>query len=385
MNQEENFFLDEVEEVEVIECENEFVYDISVEDTERFFARDPNSKHYILVHNTSMYPSLVKMFNIDFTTFRARIFPIQTINLINVLRKFANSVYNYVREVDNNSKQEIKKQIIELKSNLDQTFKSLPKKFAEWYKPNKKNEFIRENYNFSKMILNDLMYAFAHYRFEDILNGDDYITLKTRLIPLLENFAHLISYMDDELNRLVYFWIVSGGNAQDYKQRVFEYYKNLYPNNKKIKTPNDIKVVIQDYPTSSKTRLRIVTLDELIEDYLKKYITTITGAVFYKHGQKLGKMVLFINEYMALRKELKKEAARYFEQNNMFKFQYYDKLQGKVVKPQLNAMSFGINSVPTFILNDKNIGNTITLSGRFMIKFAQYYVQDYLNKHRVSF
>ena len=378
------FLIDEVVEIEEVEVEDEYVYDISVEDTERFFARDPSSDGYILVHNTSMYPSLVKMFNIDFTTFRARVFPIQAWNLMRVLEKFANSVYKYVRiEKDENptEKEKYAKQIKKYKLQLENAFEGIAKRFAEWYKPNKKNEFIRENIKFSKKILNDLMYIFAKVPFDEFLRGADYIGLKTRLIPLLENFSHLIAYQDDETNKLIYYWIITQGNVEEYKKEIFDYYKKLYSKSSTVKSPDDIRVVIQDYPTSPKTSVRIVSLNEFIEEYLKKYIVTITGAAFYKHDEKLGKMVLFINEYMSLRKQLKKLAAQYFNQGDIFKFNYYDKLQGKVVKPQLNAMSFGINSVPTFILNDKNIGNTITLSGRLMIKFAQYGVQHYFNNN----
>jgi len=370
------WFIDEIESIEIIEIEDDYVYDISVEDTERFFAKDPKSDYYILVHNTSMYPSTVKMFNIDFTTLRARVYPPQTYKLIDALRKFSKYVQEFVNTDKPKKKTVLKSKILNLKNSFKESFNRLILSFVEWYKPNKKKEIIENNLKFTLKILDELMYVFAEYTLDGIMNGEDYIVLKTRLIPFLENYTHLLSYKDDETNKLIYFWIVAKGNIRKYKE-----YLKLYLGIKSDKEWEKFRVIVVDNPTSNKIKIREITIDEFIEKYLKKYVLTFSGALFEKHDNQVGIMVGFIDDYMSLRKQLKKTSAYWYEKGDNFKYSYYDKLQGKVVKPQLNAVSYGVNIVPTFILNDKNIGSPITMNSKFMIKFAQAGVQKYLNKN----
>jgi len=373
-----SFFTDKVKKVERFKKQSEFeydyVYDISVEKVERFFARDPKSKSWILVHNTSMYPSIVLQYNIDFTTLRARLFPLRVIKAFNHIKSEYQKIRNkFLRDDENGALNYINETVKKFIGGYDKLFD----KFIEWYKPQRKNELKKLNLQITKTILFELFSMAKLYDFEQLINPVDrktYLTFKTRLIPFLENLTHIYSAIEGEINRVIYYWILSGGAPEKFE----EYIKKLAIDGG-IK--DGIKFVIQEFPTSPKTRLRVVGFEELVNEYLQKYIATITGALFYRHDEKLGLMVRFINHYMSFRKQLKKLASEYYEQGDMFKFEYYNNLQGKVVKPQLNAMAYGITIVPTFVLNDKSLGNTITLSGRFMIKFAQYGVQVYLSNN----
>ena len=78
----ETIGLEKIKSIEVIDYCGK-VYDISVDETERFFAGTG-----IGVHNTSLYPSCIRQYNIGFDTFVGRVLSPVTNKTIEFLRKF---------------------------------------------------------------------------------------------------------------------------------------------------------------------------------------------------------------------------------------------------------------------------------------------------------
>ena len=65
-----------IQSIELLEDDDELVYDLSVQDSEMFFAKDPGNlnNQFLLVHNSAMYPSIGMSFNISPNTYLLRMF-----------------------------------------------------------------------------------------------------------------------------------------------------------------------------------------------------------------------------------------------------------------------------------------------------------------------
>jgi DNA polymerase elongation subunit (family B) len=315
-----------------------YVYDISVEETERFFARDPESDKWILVHNTSMYPSLIKMYNMEYSTYKAKLYNSTIYNFIDILRKFINN---------EDSSLTVESIVNSLQKYLLQYLKEHTTSYNDYYKKN--TSYITE---MLKSLKN------SGLSFEDIISNKNYYLLKTKLIPLLEIVELILS---NEYNEIIY----------DYLFMDEDKFLNKYKNT---------KFYLLENPTDSYSQIKILTLDELLENYLKKYIVTITGCLFIKHSEKTGYIIQLINKLMKERKQLKSKLKELDPNSKDYELLYRAQLSIKVL---LNSL-YGIYGLTTYRYNEKNIANTITISGRVLIKTAQYVadktIQEFKNK-----
>lgn len=69
-----SYEFDEIQSIELLGDDDEYVYDLSVADSETFFTRDSESLNKYLVHNSAMYPSIGMSFNISPNTYLLRMF-----------------------------------------------------------------------------------------------------------------------------------------------------------------------------------------------------------------------------------------------------------------------------------------------------------------------
>jgi len=318
---------DKIIEIEVIEKKKaRYVYDISVEDTERFFARDPESNGYILVHNTSMYPSLIKMYNMEYSTYKAKLYNNTIYGFINVLRKFINNEdKTLTTDIIVNA---IQKQLLQYLKNHTTSYKN----------------YYKKNMLYITNIIETLKNS--GFTFEEIISNKNYYLLKTKLVPLLEIVELILS---DEYNNIIYDYLF-----MEYTDFV-EKYRN-------------INFYLLDSPTDSYSQLKILSFEELIDEYLKKYIITITGCLFIKHSEKTGYIIQLINKLMKERKQLKNKLKEIDPNTKEYELMYRTQLSIKVL---LNSL-YGIYGLTTYRYNEKNIANAITISGRVLIKTAQY-------------
>jgi len=149
----------------------------------------------------------------------------------------------------------------------------------------------------------------------------------------------------------------------------------LYLNN--FEDFENVQVIVVFNPTDSIIRFDLVKLKDVYQILFKKYIVTPTGVLFTKHDEDLSIQVRFIIDFMKLRKEVQKQSYIEFEKGNIDKAIDLENTQ-LAIKILLNSISYGISILPSYIYNDKNIANTITICGRFMIKFAQHAVDKLL-------
>jgi len=327
---------------------------------------------------TSMYPSVVQMFNIDFTTLRARLFN-YTVSKIH--QKIKKMFYLYKSGAIDQYKKE--------KEQIKKIHRILIDGFIKEYKPQQKTKIKKLNPLFMDYFLEEICYFIEHQKelgineFEEIFNKkENWKLLKTRVIPYYENLNHISFYLDGDLNVIVYFYVIAKGDVEKWRYYLFEYYTKFY-GDKNLKSPDDLKdfkfLVHREPVSPPKWGLEELTLEELKEKYFEKYIATFYGAFFDKHKTRPGIMLEFVVDYKSLRKKLKGIAKEWFHEGDIEKYDYYYSLQGKVVKPQLNAMSYGVNIVPSFYLSEKSIGGSITTNSKVMIKFAQSGTQKFYN------
>jgi DNA polymerase elongation subunit (family B) len=369
----------EIHKVDVNDDNYEYVYDFSVEDVERFLAFDPYSKLMILVHNTSMYPSIDVMFNIDYSTLRAKVYPLFTSAFI---RYILNGLYK--QYINNLTK------FTDTLSKFQKLWGEICDLFSEIYSPpeNNKSEFRNWNTYFTTQLMIQI-FKNAHSKgYEDIIEfiqNADYFETLAYIYPLFENFAHILAIFESEINPVAYLYLVSEDNEQ-YKAFLKKFYHSMVlskirqakiMNDTVIKQifeyVNELKTFVIVEPANSLAHFELKTIDEVINEFFSKYIVTATGALFNKHKDKLSTQARFIQTFMKLRKQVQNRAAEEFEKGNLLLSEELERTQ-LAIKILLNSIAYGISILPSYVLNDKNIANTITISGRFMIKFAQYFV-----------
>jgi len=300
------------------------------------YVRNPGKpkKHSGLIvdfDQSSMYPSIDEMFNISYETYQGILYNYPVFKFLSLLKEIINN------------------QNLELLQNLEKKLHFYVDDFVDnKLKPQSKNDIKK----FNKELITYLLYTLfdSGYSFEDILAFKDYYLSKTKLIPLLEivNFIH--------------------PESKEYNEFIYDYLfmdKDDFYN--KWKTA---RFVIHYNPTSSKQKVLIVDFNTLLSKFISRYIFTIFGTFFYTHDEKLGLLPDISREFKTERKKFKKLRDSYEPDSDMYKFN--DGIQYSM-KVLLNAISYGVLALNSFRYNDKNIGNTITMSGRLQIKIAQYF------------
>ena len=303
-----------------------------------FVKQTPTSYYKGLIidlDQTSMYPSLIKQYNIEFSTFKAKLYqPFVTDFVLNELHKLVNNT-DYIKKL-------LMKIEITMKKHIDEN------------DMNRKKEVLSKNIKYITIFLETIK---NYGNLQKLLQNENYYLLKTKLIPLLEIIELIFS--KNEYNELVYDYLFM--NSNDF----YDKYKNR-------------KFLIYENPTDSNSKLLIVNLDELLSKYFNKYIITITGCMFIKHEEYTGKIIELINKLMKERKSLQNKLAELDPNDKLY--DVYNNAQ-IAIKVFLNSL-YGIYGFTSYRYNEKNIANTITISGRLLIKTASYIANKIVEEYR---
>jgi hypothetical protein len=257
------------------------------------------------------------MFNIEYATFKAKLFKPEVFDLFKHLIS---------------SPDKLLKEISVLIKDYVYNVKESPK-------PKKETEV---NIEYVKKLVDTL----TKHNIYNIIEGSDYFLLKTKLIPLLEIFDNIIT---PEYNRVIYDYLFD-------EEKFEEKYKDKH-------------FLLYVAPTNSNSVVKIINYEDLLRILKsKKSIFTITGCFFTKHDDYLGHIINIINNLMVERKKIKDKMKEVGP--NDPQYSTFDMWQ-TAMKVLLNSF-YGVYGFKTFRYNEKNIANTITLTGRLILKLAQY-------------
>jgi len=280
---------------------------------------------------SSLYPSMILQHNISFDSFIAQVLdpPIyKLLDLISnpldkdILEKIFSNIFLYTKQYVDKGQFVNKTEAI---TNIYYILCYLLRKIVTYNRP-VKNIFNPET-------------------------NQDYIIQRTYLIPLI----NLLSVIHPE-------------NTQEYNSLIYDY---LF--NEKIIVSKYKYTYIYLYPFSSKSKIVKFQLNDAI-DFLKKYCFTISGAVFYKHNDKLG---LFTNIILDLRElRTKYKSLRDSHPPDSPEYEYYNNMQDSV-KVNMNSI-YGAFGLSVFRYSSSYLAKAITCQGRTVNKIAQYLAERYL-------
>lgn len=323
-----NIILDPITKIEEINYEGD-VYDISVEETERFFAGSG-----IGVHNTGLYPSMIRQFNIGFDTYHARVISPLAYKTLNVLEDYIG--------------------IKPLPANLFQNIYTIVDEYIE--REGAANKTKAKNKLFYIISYHIYILAEKNIKLEKLYNPtiiQEVILLKQYLVPLID-LIDMIHNKHESYNEFIY----------DY---IFDSYSNVqkkYP----------ILYLINN-AGSSNIFIEKLNVDNILNK-LKNSIITINGACFLKHEQRTGIFVNFLNDMSQLRKSYRKLAANFEKGSD--KYNFYNTRQ-LAIKVLMNS-SYGVLGLKTFRYSNNHLAQSITSSGKLTIKLAQYLTDKYLTE-----
>ena len=241
------------------------VYDISVEETERFFAGSG-----IGVHNTALYPSMILQSNISFDSYEGRVIPPVCYTTLKLLEKhlgksplpmnqlattLSQMVVNYVNKEDEASKEELSTNIYYTLMYLFNNLEKLNIPYDRLIKPTTSIESV---------------------------------AFKTLLVPLLD-IMNNIHPQAQKFNQYAY----------DHVYMDYDKLKQVYP-----------EIYILHNPNESDSYIELYTLDAA-RNYIKTKIITFAGTLFVKHDEKLGLFAEFLQRMKNMRNSYKRKLKDY--------------------------------------------------------------------------
>ena len=315
------------------------VYDISVDETERFFAGTG-----IGAHNTSMYPSNIKQGNISFDTYVARIVPPQCYPTINLLKKYLGSNTQYPPAVFSN----VQKYVTD---------------YADTKSVKNKEETIQKFYYIIRSLFKVLLDS--GQRFEDIAvpqTDQNVLLLKNILIPLLDALF-TIHPLSEIYNTFIYDYVYDG----------MINYDNIFENKEALKRKYNDQVWVILNPNECNTQLIPMDIDQ-IYNFIQQYSVTFSGCMFLKHDVKKGLFIDMLTDFAALRKSHKKLRDTYEKGSQSYKFE--DNNQN-VFKRLMNTC-YGLYGLASFRYSDHWLARSITNNSLHALKCAIYKGEEYL-------
>lgn len=322
----ETMGLEKIKKIEEINYVGK-VYDLSVEETERFFAGTG-----IGVHNTALYPSVMQQYNISFDTYYGRV-------IDPVCYKFMTYLDNILGKnnpIDTRVKNDIFSEI---------------KKYADRISPQNKNDYKQYCYFMFMYLLNKVNNT--KMTLKDILkpkSTDDMLLLKMYLLPLLDLFVEIKK--PAEYHTFAYEHIV---NLKDHEGGIYI-----------IQNENEPYINVMNMPGKG-------FYDYLVKNELS---FSLSGALFYKKSYKTGILNQFLVDRLKMRKYYKNKRDECSVGTDDYKF--YDRTQ-LATKINVNS-SYGLTGLSSFQFSNKQLAASTTLGGRLALKTAQYFGEIYLNK-----
>lgn len=333
----EKIYLGKIQKIEKQQYTGK-VYDISVEDTERFFAGTG-----IGVSNTSMYPSNIKQGNISFDTYVARIIPPQCYSVINLLKKYLGLASEYP---------------ISLRGNIQK----FVKEYIENKSDNKKENAQKFYYSILSLFQKLLDSGKKFTEIADPHTDEEVLLLKNILIPLLDAIF-TIHPASEIYNTFVYDYIYHGMKSYD----------NLFENKELLKVKYNDQIWVILNPNECNTQLISMDIDQICK-YIQKYSVAFSGCMFLKHDIKKGLFIDMLTDFAALRKSHKKLRDTYEKGTPLYKFE--DNNQN-VFKRLMNTC-YGLYGLSSFRYSDHWLARSITNNSLHALKCAIYKGEEYL-------
>ncbi len=294
---------------------------------------------------TSLYPSMVRQFNIDIQTYYGRILDTET------TKKLLVTLDSHMIDKSPNDEMEL---LGVLMNSVENYLKS-----GRITVTNKST--AKQEYYYVLAFLYGKLTNSGYKSIKEMFSPTDYksyIYLKKYLIPFL-NLVSEIHPKGCEFNNYCFEYIVNDKFAE----------KSC--------------LIIEDIMKPS-IRIKQVLSDDL-NKYLKEnnLIMTLTGCLFDRHDKNLGTFVNWLNEMYARRKQYIK--LRDEQDPKSFEYQFYDMAQS-TVKVSMNTL-YGLFGLSTYRYSDSWLAKTITVHGRFSLKLSQEIAHQYLTnlgKNNVS-
>ena len=139
----------------------------------------------------------------------------------------------------------------------------------------------------------------------------------------------------------------------------------------------DTDIWVYEKPTDSEFKIKKYNVDDLKETLIRNYIVTPAGCLFMKHDEQLGILNDIVKNFLVLRKKIKKKRDSF--PPDSFEYRRLDGAQVSL-KQLANTIAYGIICLVSYRFNEKNIGNSITISGRCLIKTSQYIAQKVIEE-----
>jgi DNA polymerase elongation subunit (family B) len=264
------------------------VYDISVEETERFFAGSG-----LGAHNSSLYPSMINQLNISFDTFFGKIIDPIT--------------YNFLAHLEPPLKAKIG-----IPQQIYSNIYEFVVKFVDRLKPQNKGEYVQNYYLILAYLLKKI--SDSKRTIQQLFNQDaveDYLILKRYLLPAIDLF--------DDIHP---------------KSKEYNSFCNEYIINNSL--PTDIKqlFIIENILQPSLRVKQILTKD--FEEYLRSnnLMLSLSGCLFVKHEVKKGLFIEFLKNLKELRNSYEAEMKKHSKDS--VEYSFYNMRQ-KAVKVTMNT------------------------------------------------
>lgn len=299
---------------------------------------------------TSLYPSVIKQYNIGINSFYGR-----------VLSPFLDKYFNFFSRYCNTGilqNESFKEKLsIRCYQEAERFVENLKEDEYDMEEEERDNKF--KNKNEAKQYY----YYMMIYLFEKVLNSG--FTIQELMNP--ENInQYIVSRV--YLNNLLELLEICNPAEKEYNLLAYEYIINSNELTGKIK-------IIENYNEPSYRIIEIAGSD--LTQYLKeKQIgITISGTLFKTHETELSIFYDFLNELYSLRKHYKKQMYNYVENSPEFNEFNRRQLTTKVI---MNS-TYGLLGMSSFRYSNKWLAKTITTSGRISLKTAQYFAEKYLD------
>jgi len=307
------------------------VYDLSVDQYERFFATS------IGVHNTSLYPSKILESNIGFDTYQARV--------INP------NVYKFLAQLEGS---------IGIKD-ISNDFGISILKLIEKYIENNKKKITNQN-KFKQYWYFTIMFLLTY-----ISNSN--IPMKNIFEPKTDEQYYLLMFyvlpLLDAINTL-------HPNKDAHNLFIYDY---LFKNELEVRKNFPIVYIINNAGGCAPFIKKYNTEDAI--KFIQNYSFTICGTCFLKHEVKLGLYSDMLKTLSSLRKEYRKKAEASEVNSKEYEFNNRNQL---AIKRVANS-SYGVYGLSSFRYSNHWLAQSITSQGRLTLKISQYLTEQFLSNY----
>jgi DNA polymerase elongation subunit (family B) len=281
----------------------------------------------------SLYPSMIKQFNISFDTYIGRILPPCTYKTLQLLETCLGK-QNYPDQ-------------------LPMQIEKLCWDYVDAKGVAQKKQTANKVYNIILYLFDNLIKS--GLQIEHIyqpVNVDGSLLLKTQLIPLMD-LINMIHPENPTYNQFAYDFMFT-----EKEEDLEEKYSKIY---------------IIENPGDSNTSMRTYGLQDT-RNIIQKFIITLSGCLFFKHETKTGMFIDFLNNTGNMRKEYKN--LRDTSSEGSYEYNLNNARQ-KSVKVIMNTL-YGLFGMSSFRYSNHWLAQSITNSGMMTNKIAQYLGEQYL-------